>query len=353
VSDWLILHGGALGDLALTLHFALRLSGIEAASALTVVSRVDPGDLSACRPSIRRISPEGFGLHWLHGDGNTSLPERLRELVAGRRVLNVLSDAESSVHRRLMRLGARAVFSLDSRPDAQSGTHITMQWQHRLEEQGLLIPKCIHHHRGGVHLSVPDEFGERDPLSDLQEPQRASRPTAGAEPGRYVRPREGAGRYALQHGRTSRPWHPVVIHPGSGGRAKCWPLSCFIDVARRLRESDQDVCFIVGPVEAERWSSSELDAIRDGFPLIESPSPNELLRLLVGARVLIGNDAGPAHLAALLGTPTVTIFGATSPTIWRPLGPKTRYVRGNPASNPENWGIEPAQVTAMAKSARA
>ena len=237
-----------------------------------------------------------------------------------------------------------------------------MQWQHRLEEQGLLIPKCIHHHRGGVYLLVPDELREPWRRRGLRELDGISRPTAGAEPGRYTRPREGtgryvrpragAGRYALEHGRTSRPWHPVMIHPGSGGRAKCWPLSCFIDVARRLRESDEDVCFIVGPVEAERWSSNELDAIRNEFPLIESPSPNDLLHLLASAHVLIGNDAGPAHLAALLGTPTLTIFGTTSPTVWRPLGPNARHIKGDPTSSPNGWGIDPTHVAAIATSKR-
>jgi hypothetical protein len=391
--DWLVLHGGALGDLALTLHFALRLPGVEGASTLTVVSRVDPGDLSECRPSIRRVLPEGVGLHWLHGSGDDPPPERLRELVAGRRVLNALSDAESSVHRRLMSLGARAVFSFDSRPDARSGAHVTTQWQSRLEGQALLIPKCIHQHRGGVHLHIPDELRERarflcrtgdlkrchserseestcelgkmlrsaehdsrssprPSASCSRKSERASRPTAGAEPGRYIRPRQGAGRYALEHGRASRPWHPVMVHPGSGGRAKCWPLSCFIDAARRLRGSDEHVCFIAGPVEAERWSSGALDAIRSEFLLIESPAPNELLGLLAGARVVIGNDAGPAHLAALLGTPTVTIFGTTSPSVWRPLGPGARHIKGDPTSRPDNWGIDPARVAAIATSTR-
>jgi ADP-heptose:LPS heptosyltransferase len=239
-----------------------------------------------------------------------------------------------------MRLGARAVFSFDPRPDAQSSAHITMQWQRRLEAQGLLIPKCIHQHRGGVHLLVPDE------LRDVRAvPEGRLKVAQGASPGTAGHPKTKSPGGATERTTT-------LLHPGSGGRAKCWPLSCFIDVARRLRESDEDVCFIVGPVEAERWSSHELDAIRNEFPLIESPSPNDLLHLLVSARVLIGNDAGPAHVAALVGTPTLTIFGATSPIVWRPLGPHARYIKGNPESNPEDWRIDPARVAAMATSTR-
>ena len=56
MAHWLILHGGALGDLALTLHLALRLPGVGQGSTLHVISRVDPGDLSDCRPTIGRTS---------------------------------------------------------------------------------------------------------------------------------------------------------------------------------------------------------------------------------------------------------------------------------------------------------
>ena len=400
-ADWLILHAGALGDLALMLQLALLLPDVDAASTLWVVSRTNPGDLSSCRPSVRRISLEGIGLHWLHADGDDPPPERLRELIAGRRVLNALSDAESAVHRRLVGLGARGVFSFDSRPDAQSSAHITMQWQSRLEGQGLLTGKRLQEHRGGAHLLVPNELRERGHLTGLQEPERTSRATAGAGPGRHPRLREDAGRDARlcedkarsaqlreDKGRSARlgedasrtafpvpegrvkvaqgaspgtaadpktrspngaiEVRPILIHPGSGGRAKCWPLACFIDVARRLRESGELVCFVVGPVELERWPVDDLNAIRAEFPVFESPAPNDLLCLLAGARVLIANDAGPAHLAALLGTPTVTIFGPTSPAVWHPLGPAARCLYGDSDSYPDDWGISLTRVVEAA-----
>ena len=40
----------------------------------------------------------------------------------------------------------------------------------------------------------------------------------------------------------------------------------------------------------------------------------------------VGNDSGPAHLAGILGRPTLCMFGPTSPDTWRPLGPKVRTV---------------------------
>ena len=137
---------------------------------------------------------------------------------------------------------------------------------------------------------------------------------------------------------------PVLIHPGSGGRSKCWPLACFLDVARRLACRGIVVCFVIGPVELECWPDDRLDSIRAGFPLIECPRPNDLLALLAAARSLLSNDSGPAHLAALLGTPTVTIFGTTSATVWRPLGALATVLAGNPQDEPITWGIRAERV---------
>jgi hypothetical protein len=311
VSNLTILHGGALGDLALTLHLALRLPIVDARSTLTLVSRTNPGDLSDCRPSVQRLSSEGMALHWLYCESRDPPPGRLRAVVAGQLVLNALGGAESVVHRQLEALDARAVHSFDPRPDPESDTHILRQWQRQLEGQGLLFPKCIHQHRGGPRLVVSDEMRER-----------------------------GRDTFAKSEVGGS----PILIHPGSGGRAKCWPLRCFLDAARLLRAEGRDVCFVVGPVELERWPADDLQTIRAGFPLLESLTADELLSVLAAANTLIGNDAGPAQLAALLGTATVTIFGPTSPAVWRPLGSQARVVVGRPGTHSDDWGTAPSRV---------
>jgi hypothetical protein len=53
MTDWVFLHGGALGDLALTLQLALRMPGVNRESAVLVISRTDTGDLSGCQPSVK------------------------------------------------------------------------------------------------------------------------------------------------------------------------------------------------------------------------------------------------------------------------------------------------------------
>jgi ADP-heptose:LPS heptosyltransferase len=52
------------------------------------------------------------------------------------------------------------------------------------------------------------------------------------------------------------------------------------------------------------------------------------------ASVYIGNDSGITHLSALLGVPTVSIFGPTDPEIWRPLGRRVKVVRPDVSCSP-------------------
>ncbi|HQB29861.1 MAG TPA: glycosyltransferase family 9 protein, partial [Syntrophales bacterium] len=48
--------------------------------------------------------------------------------------------------------------------------------------------------------------------------------------------------------------------------------------------------------------------------------------VLKQARVYVGNDSGISHMAAVLGVPSVVLFLATNPGIWRPPGDHVRIL---------------------------
>lgn len=327
-SDWLILHGGALGDLVLTIQLALRLPGV-AEHGLHLISRVNPGDLALCRPRITRQWSEGLGLHWLFSDSDDPPPSPLAEQVRGRRVLSALGGPHTIVHQRLLELRPAALYGLDPRPAPGVERHITEQWRSQLEQQGLLIPKCIHQRPAQRSLGVSETVRARG---------RALLAAWGAAHVRAARPADPGTRTPV-----------FVIHPGSGGRRKCWPSDRFIAVARELREQrSAEVVFLLGPVELETWSADEVALITGEFAAIRSPTADELVAALCAADVFVGNDAGPTHLAALLGTRTVAVFGATSATIWRPLGQAVTVVVGEPSSGAEGpWPLSLAVASAL------
>lgn len=106
---------------------------------------------------------------------------------------------------------------------------------------------------------------------------------------------------------------PVVIHPGSGGPHKNWPADRYAELIDKLRKAGRPVRVICGEAEPV-----ELVTALQATPL---QTLDELVVVLGEASCYVGNDAGPTHLAAQLGLPTVALFGPTPPLVWAPVGP--------------------------------
>ncbi len=137
---------------------------------------------------------------------------------------------------------------------------------------------------------------------------------------------------------------PLVLAPGSGGRAKCWSRDHWLSLAARCRGELQ---VVVGPVELERddpraWS----------WPIavqfLIGRTPLQLAEDLGAAGVFVGNDSGVTHLAALLGVPTVAVFGPTDPAVWAPVGAHVRVVVGAGCGFPDVDSVAAAVVAARA-----
>jgi hypothetical protein len=113
---------------------------------------------------------------------------------------------------------------------------------------------------------------------------------------------------------------PVAIHPGSGGRRKCWPAYRFAELAGHL---DAPVLLIEGPADADVCCEfTEALAPSVLVVRVAGVSLPRLAALLVECRGYVGNDSGVSHLAAALGVPTVAVFGPTDPAVWAPRGSK-------------------------------
>ncbi|KKK61401.1 hypothetical protein LCGC14_3014700, partial [marine sediment metagenome] len=120
-----------------------------------------------------------------------------------------------------------------------------------------------------------------------------------------------------------------VLHPGAGGEAKCWPMERYVELARSLRgamRSRPKAVFVLGPAECERWSERKIESLRAEFAVVGNPSLSVLAGILDAAGGFVGNDSGPSHLAAVVGTPTVVLFGPTSAKHFRPLGPNVNVI---------------------------
>jgi ADP-heptose:LPS heptosyltransferase len=120
----------------------------------------------------------------------------------------------------------------------------------------------------------------------------------------------------------------ALIHPGSGGRNKCWELDGFLRLAAALEDLGVGVVFVTGPVELDVLGDS-LPQVLGGRPTIAGVSLTEVTALCAAADLCIGNDSGFSHLAAAASDCIVlVIFGRTDPAVWRPLGERVRVLGG-------------------------
>lgn len=117
----------------------------------------------------------------------------------------------------------------------------------------------------------------------------------------------------------------VVINPGAGWGAKRWPPERYAGLARGLAERGYGVFINASPEERE-LGETVVAASRGAARLVVC-GIGELISLLRRARLFIGGDTGPLHVAAALQRPCVGIYGPTDPARNGPFGTRNRVLR--------------------------
>jgi len=121
----------------------------------------------------------------------------------------------------------------------------------------------------------------------------------------------------------------AILNPGAGWGAKRWPAERYGSVARALADDGVRAILNYGPGEDDL--AREAAAASAGTATPMNCSISELIALTRRARLFIGGDTGPLHLASALQIPVVAIFGPTDPARNGPYGTRSIVLR-NPAS---------------------
>lgn len=279
----LAVHPGALGDVILFGRLCEMLGG-----DVTLVAGGANGKLLAGLGVVSKcLDYDGLPMHEVFGD--TPLDKcRLPGLLGDHdRLISCLGGGDRRAELRLAACcGADNAAFLPVRPEARCSRHLLEVWAEML---GLPVPSL-----SPAAWAVPDEW-RRHARKELQ--------TRGI-----------CGKL-------------TVIHPGSGGEAKCWPVERFCELARQLREDGRNVLMAIGPAEVERWGEPQIQSLRGRFPVLACPQLPLLAGVLAEADAYAGNDSGVTHLAAVVGAKTVAIFGPSRAEHFSPLGPKVHVIR--------------------------
>jgi ADP-heptose:LPS heptosyltransferase len=271
----LLVHQGALGDWVLTFPILRGLAKLGPTRAVTAGSKAQLA--ARLIPGLEAIDIERPEFSALHVEGSVS--PTLAE--ADGIVVSFVSDGQDAWAGNARRLATRARLAfLSTRPPHAWTGHVCEWHAAQLRAQGVSLPDVV------------------------------------------VPPRAKVG--------------PIVIHPGSGSDAKCWPLDRFEALIDRLLAAGHRVRPLLGEVELDCWPAATRDRWLSRLDARAITSLDGLCDELKFASLLIGNDSGPTHLAAQMGLPTIALFGPTSPRIWAPRGPAVA-VLAPPEPRPMDW----------------
>jgi hypothetical protein len=288
-----LLHTGALGDFVLALHVVAAARRRFPAARTEAIVRCPLAAWAVAHHLLDVAHDADRTLPgWLYSDVRPGQRDTLTQILESSDLVLSFLGGGDEVRGRLQATSRGQVVCLPPQPSGdtlRTGRHIVSQWCQQIASMGWTL-------------------------------QPADQPLVPALP-------EADCRYDL------------IVHPGSGGTAKCCPLVVLQQAVQACRRRGLTVAWMIGPVEQDRYGSQLAESLEPLAPVIcedVSPAADTLRR----ARVFVGNDAGMAHVAAACGLQTITLFGPTDPRIWRPVGPAVTVIH----ADFDAVGTEPATL---------
>jgi heptosyltransferase-3 len=291
----LVIHAGALGDVLLSRPVLQALKRANPAHQLGLLCGKGIGELLKSCGEVDVVFPlQSAALAQLF-TGPAAVSCTMRDFLSRcDRVVAWTSDPDGVLRATLRAFGIRTVFvesALESTGSAMTGLHQSDRLRRALGD--------LSETAGTTSLTV-----RSDVLAQGNTRLR-----------RY-----------LTEDNLERPL--AVVHPGSGSRHKCLSARTMSAVLRSLRDDGMVSLVLEGP--SDDFQVRELLEVRSVTPtVIRELSVLELAGVLVHADLVVGHDSGVTHLAAVLGRPTVAVFGPTDARRWGPRGDHVRIVSGD------------------------
>jgi heptosyltransferase III len=130
-----------------------------------------------------------------------------------------------------------------------------------------------------------------------------------------------------------QPGRYAVLHPVATAPHKMWTAEGFLEVAQHLQDHHSLEPVFIAAAGEDLSPFAKYNCVT-AAPLAETKS------LLQSATLFVGNDSGPAHMAAAFGIPVVVLYGASDPVIWAPWKVESEILVNTEAVS----SIKPAEV---------
>ena len=291
----LVVIRGALGDPLLALPLLRALPWHFGVESLSLVGNPGPLSLLASLPFVSSVHDHDRAV-WagLYADPPEVDPS-LAEFILSHKAAAVVARKEPDpAAQGLKRLGLREVLTVPAAPPADRLVHVS---DYMFELTGIAPPveTCL------LEASAEGRAAARRFMAE-----------SNLSPGSFA-----------------------LFQPGSGGKAKNWPLDRWLETAQGVREAlGLTPVFLLGPAEeaqAEALSKvapAKKPLLATGLSLVAAAG------LIESAALFAGHDSGITHLAAVMGRPTLAVFGPTDPVRYAPRGPSVEAL--SPPNGPKD-----------------
>ncbi|MEV8877750.1 glycosyltransferase family 9 protein [Mesorhizobium ciceri] len=120
----------------------------------------------------------------------------------------------------------------------------------------------------------------------------------------------------------------VAVHAGARFEGRCWPPQHFAAVIDEVYAKTGLRSLLVGGPDEGLAAQRILEVTASPVASVVGKASLEVLTaLLAEASIFLGNESGPMHIAASVGTPAVGLYGLTSPEQWGPFGVSNRTLQ--------------------------
>lgn len=300
-----IIHSGAIGDCVLTLPLAVFLKQTLGFHQVDLIGRTEYTSFYPARTAVDRIrSIESVPLHRLFESPNDFIQQDHTRLI------HAFCEYEHIIS-----------FLGTENPAFEENLLFVIHCSHSGELTMLPMAPQDQQHAAQFYIH---EFIRINPcfeyeISDLTRDI-------------YIRPLPtdmAAGSDILSRFGISEQVSFCLIHPGSGGKHKCWAAEKFLCLAEHMRKKNLEPVFLFGPAEQERLTGASKDRFRQAGRVLAELDLTSVYQILTCADCVVGNDSGISHIAGAMGKKTEVIFGPTNPTHYCPLGPNVTTIRAD------------------------
>jgi ADP-heptose:LPS heptosyltransferase len=120
----------------------------------------------------------------------------------------------------------------------------------------------------------------------------------------------------------------IVIHPGAAWEYKQWDPNNWVLLIKRLAKLPVEIHLVGSPSEKDLLQG--ISAPFRGIYATVTPTLLDLMSIIAGADLFVGNDSGPMHLAEYLDKPIIALFGPALINVWRPYGARHSVIHHQP-----------------------